>query len=125
MTAALRIEDIIEMYGEETANLARQLRNFLLKELKDIQEIPDEKLAIIGYGYGPGYNDLICTMMISKSGVKLGLNRGAALPDPQKLLTGTGKVHRFIIIKDDKTIHTPTLKKLIAETLKAYRKKKN
>lgn len=112
------------MYGKETAKLARQLRTFLLNHLKGIQEIPDEKLAIIGYGYGTGYKDLICTIMVSRSGLKLGLNKDAELSDPKKLLTGTGKVHRYVIIKDEENIHAPAVKQLLEEALLSYQKRK-
>jgi hypothetical protein len=78
----------------------------------------------VGYGYGTGYKDLICTLLVSKQGVKLGFYKGSELPDPQKLLTGTGKVHRFVEIKTEQDIKKPGLKKLITESLKAYQKRK-
>ena len=120
----MTVEDILSRFDEGIAKLALELRAFLLKELKDITEIPDNSVNLIGYGYSTGYKDLICTILISKQRVKLGFNRGSELPDPQKLLTGTGKVHRFVEIKTGKDIKNPALKKLMAEALKAYEKRK-
>ena len=121
--ATLQFEDIISKFSAETAMLATQLRRFLQEELKGINEIPDNKLSIIGYGFGPGYKDLICTILLSKSGVKLGLSHGAELPDPQSMLEGKGKVHRYVMIKNEGMLMSPAFRQLINEALSAYKKK--
>jgi len=54
---------------------------------------------VVGYGYGPGYKGPVCTLILSKTGVKLGLPYAAALSDPDGLLEGTGKVHRFVQLR--------------------------
>ncbi|HKW03566.1 MAG TPA: hypothetical protein VJN96_27315 [Vicinamibacterales bacterium] len=68
--------------------LARAARTFTLKSLPGAEETVDDSPFVAGYRYGPGYKDLVCTLLISKSGVKLGLVGGAALPDPRGLLEG-------------------------------------
>ena len=120
----MTVEDILSQFDEKTATLALQLRKFLFDEIKGVIEIPDNSANLIGYGFGSGYKDLICTILLSKQGVKLGFNRGSELPDPQKLLTGSGKVHRFVEVKTLSDIKSPGLKKLIAEALKAYELRK-
>ena len=118
----MTVEDVLSRFDEKTVSLAEKLREFLLKNLNGIMEIPDNSVNLIGYGFGSGYKDLICVVMLSKKGIKLGLNRGSELPDPDKLLTGSGKVHRYVEIKDEATIKSPALKKLVSEALKAYKK---
>jgi hypothetical protein len=120
----MTVGDILSKYDEAIATLALELRNFLLTRLKDISEIPDSAAGIIGYGYGPGYKDLICTILLSKKGVKLGFYKGAELPDPKKLLTGTGKVHRYVEIRTAAVIKDPAVGNLLKEALTAYRKRK-
>lgn len=120
----MTVTDILSRFDEKTALLATRLREFLLKELKDIMEYPDNSANIIGYAYGPGYKDLICVILLSRQGVKLGLNGGAQLPDPQKLLSGKGKVHRYATIKTEQDIKNPALKKLLTGALKIYRQRK-
>ena len=119
----MTVTDILSRYDENIATLASQLREFVLSELKDITELPDASANIIGYGYGTGYKDLICTILLSKKGVKPGFYKGSELSDPQKLLTGTGKVHRFAEIQTEQDIINPALKKLLSAALNAYRKK--
>src|SRR6185295_165067 len=120
----MTVEDIFSRFDEKTISLAEKLREFLFKNLNGIMEIPDNSVNLIGYGYGTGYKDLICVIMLSKKGIKLGLNRGSELPDPDKLLTGSGKVHRYVEIKNEETIKNPAVKKLITDALKAYQKTK-
>lgn len=120
----MTVENILSRFDAKTSALALHLRKYLLSELKGITEIPDNSVNLIGYGYGRGYKDLICTILLSKHGVKLGISRGRALPDPKKLLTGTGKVHRFVEIKSQDDIDNPAFKQILKEALIAYQKRK-
>ena len=111
---------ILSGYDEKIAALGFQLRELLLSELKDINEEADGTANIIGYNYGKGYKNLICVILLSRKGIKLGFYKGSELPDPAKLLTGTGKVHRFVEIKSSHDIYNPALKRLLKEALAAY-----
>lgn len=117
------VADILARYDGPVSVLASQARYFLLSELENIQEIPDQSINLIGYGYGTGYKDLICTLMLSKKNVKIGFYKGSELPDPQKLLTGTGKVHRYVEINSEKDITNPALRKLLTAAKKAFKKR--
>ena len=120
----MTVDDILSKFDERIAGQAVQLREYLLKEIKGVMEVPDNTANLIGYGYGTGYKDLICTILLSKQGVKLGLNRGSELRDPKKLLTGAGKVHRYVEIKTAQNISNPALKELLTEAIEAYKKRK-
>jgi len=114
-------EAILIQYDDSVSALGLNLRKFLIKELKGIIEIPDVKANIIGYGFGHGYIDTICVIIPSKKGIKLGFNRGAELPDPGKILTGSGKVHKYAEIKSDEDIKNNAVKNLLKEGVKAYK----
>ena len=116
-------EGILSRYDEAVSKMGFHLREFLLTELKQIIEYPDGPANIIGYGYGPGYKQLLCTIIPSKKGIKLGFYKGSELPDPKKLLTGSGKVHRHVAIKSENDVKDPAIKKLVDEALKAYHKR--
>ena len=116
-------EGILSKYDEKVSAVGFQLREFLLKELKQIIEYPDGPANIIGYGFGPGYKQLVCTIIPSKKGIKLGFYKGSELPDPKNLLTGSGKVHRYVEIKSENNVKDPAIKKLLDEALKAYHKR--
>jgi Domain of unknown function (DU1801) len=113
-------EKILSRYEEKIETLGLQLREFLFSELKDINEEADATANIIGYNYGNGYKNLICVILLSKKGIKLGFYKGSELPDPGKLLTGSGKVHRFVEIKSSQDMNNPALKLLLKEAVAAY-----
>ena len=50
--------------------------------------------------YSPGSKGTVCALILSKTGVKIGLFRGSELPDPKGLLRGSGKVHRHVAPRD-------------------------
>jgi hypothetical protein len=119
------IEQILSRYDEKVASLALHLRNTIIVHLPEIHEIPDESSNIIGFGYGRGYKDLICTIIPSKNGVKLGFYKGAELPDPSGILTGSGKVHKYVVIKNEAFVSSKELSKLLSCALKQYRMRTN
>jgi hypothetical protein len=116
-------DSILWKYEEKISTLGFQLRDFVFSELKDIVETPDNSANVIGYGYGPGYKNMICTIIPSKKGIKLGFYKGGELPDAKKLLTGTGKVHKYVEIKSEEDMNDD-LKTLMANALKKYKGRK-
>ncbi|CAN5657178.1 hypothetical protein BH10BAC5_BH10BAC5_04400 [soil metagenome] len=115
------INFLFSKYEERVLIIGYKLREFVLKNLNDIEEKADLPANLIGYGYGSGYKDMICTIIASKKGMKLGFYKGSELPDPQKLLKGSGKVHKFVEINSLEDISASGLTKLLADALNAYR----
>jgi hypothetical protein len=107
------IADLLEPYPPETQKLALATRVFVLKVIPKAIEGVDAKARIIGYGFGKRYADTICTLMPTKAGVTLGIAWATELPDPQKLLEGTGKVHRHVKLKTKSDLQNPALKALL------------
>jgi hypothetical protein len=66
---------------------------------------------------------MVCTLLFSKSGVKLGLVDGAALPDPYGLLAGTGRVHRHVQLRAPQDLKQAGLKQLVLGASAACKKR--
>ena len=113
-------EEILSRYEEKIVQPGLQLRDFLFSESKGINEEVDAIANIISFNYGKGYKNVICVIIPSKKGITLGFYKGSELPDSEKLLTGTGKVHRFVEIKSVQGINNPALKRLLKEAVAAY-----
>ena len=116
-----QIEKFLAQYDEQVFKLAIELRKIVLKNLDGITEQLDIPAKMIAYCYGQKYADLVCVIIPSKKGLKLGFNRGTELPDPDKMLEGKGKVSRYVEIRSADTIKSAALKTLIKEALKAYK----
>ena len=115
------LDDVLTRYPASVQGLARSARTLLLEALPGAQETIDGSAPVIGYGYGPGYKGLICSLLLSKSGVKLGLAHGAALPDPDHLLEGSGKVHRFVQLRAAGDLRQASLRQLLKAATAAAR----
>src|ERR1700739_125868 len=63
-------------------------------------------------------NGTVCGFMTGKEHVTFVFLRGAALPDPQGLLEGTGKSVRHVKVRTAADVKKPALKKLIVEAAK-------
>lgn len=120
MTVEKQINDFLSQYDGQVFINALHLRKVLLANLPGIIEQVDIKARMVGYCYGQKYAQLICVIIPSKKGLKLGFNRGNELPDPKGLLKGTAKISRYIEIITDEQIKSPALKELIAAALAAY-----
>ena len=68
---------------------------------------------MFAYAYGPGYRGAVCTIILSRSAIKLGISNGSLLSDPGGLMRGSGKIHRHVPIKTLDDLHQPGLKKLV------------
>jgi hypothetical protein len=117
------IEAFLAAYPPEVSDLALAARILLGEALPGASETLDESARIIGYSYGPGYKGLVCTLILSQTGVKLGIARGAELPDPRGVLGGSGKVHRHVLLRSTADLKRPGLKPLLKAALAAWQER--
>jgi hypothetical protein len=116
-------EDVLQSCPPEVQALAEKARRLLLKLLSGAEETADPTQSILSYGYGPGYRGMVCTLLLSKSGVKIGIVNGAELSDPSGLLEGTGKKHKYIQLKTAADLNRSGVKELIAAAHAAWRQR--
>lgn len=110
-------------YDKQIVSLAMKLREIIASYLPEINEQVDLPARMIAYTYGKKYSDMICTIIPSKKGIKLGFNRGVDLPDPEKMLEGTGKISRYVRIESDTQILSPAIETLLLNALELYKKR--
>lgn len=114
------IKGFLSGYDATIIQQALILRKLILDTLPGITEQIDEPANMIAYCYSQKYIDLICVIMPSKKGLKLGFNRGTSLPDPENLLEGKGKISRYVQIKSIEQIHSSPIKSLIESARALY-----
>lgn len=117
------IDNFLSQYNEEVFTNVLMLREVLLKNLPGIIEQLDIPAKMIAYCYGQKYAEMICTIIPSKKGIKLGFYKGVDLPDPDKLLEGTGKISRYVNIISGQQIRSQAIKKLLVNALVAYKQR--
>jgi len=104
--------------------LASTARKTLRNWLPGVEEEADSSAPVIGYGYGLGYRGIVCTLILSKSGVKLGLVRGGELADPLGLLQGSDKVYRYIQLRAVSDLRQAGVSELVKATYAAWQQRK-
>ncbi len=114
-------EQLITTYSPAVQRLARQARGLILDMMGgDAEETIDTAGPYAFYSYAPGYKGLVCSLILSKTGVKLGLSHGASLDDPNTLLEGAGKVHKHIPLKSSADLKKPPVKALVKSAIRAW-----
>jgi hypothetical protein len=113
------VTEFLASYPPDVRDVALELRAQVLETIPGTREMLDRPARIVGYGFGTGYRDLICTIIPSKTGVKLGIAGGADLPDPNGLLHGAGKRHRYVAFGAPADVKTPGLKRLLEAAIAA------
>lgn len=114
MTASKAEVDVfLANYPGPVREIAAELREMIFATLPEPIEMVDAKSRLIGYGFGTRHTDVVCSLIPSQGGVKLGLAYGASLSDPQKLLGGDGKVHRHMAFRTPADVRRPGVKPLL------------
>jgi len=110
-------------YPSAVQTLARRARSLVRRAIPKAEETVDGTGPYVGYGYGPGYKGLVAALILSKTGVKIGLGHGATLPDPTGLLAGAGKVHRHVAIGSAADLTRPGLRPLLDAALADWKQR--
>jgi len=113
----------LDGYPVNVRVLAVGARNLILHALPRSIETYDETAGVVGFGYGAGHKGIICTLILSKSGVKLGIAHGAELPDPDGLLKGAGTTHRHIQLRAPSDIRKPAVARLLKAAKAAWQER--
>lgn len=117
------VADLLEPRSPEVQKLALATRAFVLQLIPKAIEMVDTKSKVIGFGFGSGYKDMICSLMLAETWVTLGIGWGAELADPQKLLEGSGKVHRHVKLRTESDLKNPDLQAILKAGLRRWESK--
>ena len=58
------IDEFLAVYAAPVQQIARRARTALLKSVPGCAEDLDAGAKVIGYGYGPGYSDTVCVLIL-------------------------------------------------------------
>jgi len=116
-------EAFLSAYPPGIARLAQATRARVLAALPGVDESVDQPARMLAYAYGPGYAGMVCTLIPSQKGLKLGLYRGAELSDPDGLLEGSGKVHRHVRILADDSPRPAAIARLLRTARSAWKRR--
>ena len=116
-------EEILKPYSDDVHALNNKARRLLLTLLPGAEESVDPSAAVVSYGYGPGYRGMVSTLILSKTGAKIGFVRGTELNDPSGLLAGSGKTHKYVQLRTASDLNRPALDQLIKTAHAAWQER--
>ena len=111
-----QLQGFIEKFEPRHQRLIRAVRKALRNRLPTANELVYDNYNFFVIGYGPTErpSDSILSIAAGANGVGLCFIRGASLPDPKRILLGSGKQTRFIRIESVEVLARPEVNAMIA-----------
>ncbi|MBL7932123.1 MAG: hypothetical protein JNL60_09475 [Bacteroidia bacterium] len=117
----MSLDLLLAKYDARISAIWLAASKLILDNINGVYEQSDLPANLMAYGLGPGYKGMICTLIFSKKQVKMGFNRGTELSDPSRLLSGSGKLHKYVALNSEADVKSPALKELLKEAETACR----
>jgi len=94
------------------------LRQYVLESCSDSNELLYHTHALTAaFSISDKLSDAFCMLPIYTEHMNLGFNKGTLLPDPHKLLKGTGKLIRHVPITSTADYRNPKVKALLEASI--------
>ena len=118
-TPDAQLRSYIGRLDPENQKLIRSIRAALRKRFPTANELAYDYTHSLVIGYSPTDRgiDSIVAIAARDSGVSLYFNQGPKLPDPNRILLGSGKQTRFIQLEAAGRLRHPDVEALIAATI--------
>lgn len=111
-----QLKGFIDKFDPKHQALIRALRKALRKRMPTANELvwDNYNFFVIGYSSTERPSDTVVSIAAAANGVGLAFYRGANLPDPHRLLLGSGSQNRFIRVESAEMLSRPDIEALIA-----------
>jgi hypothetical protein len=118
-TPAKQLASFLAKFDPAVARLIRSARSTLRKRLPTAVELVYDNYNFLAIGYctSERTSDCIVSIACAANGVALSFYNGASLPDPEKILLGSGKQNRFIRLESAKTLGEPAVESLLCAAI--------
>ena len=118
-TPEAQLRAFIDKFDPKDRKLIRAVRSAVRKRFPTANELVWDNYNFFVIGYSPTERpaDSIVSIAARANGVGLCFIQGASLPDPKKLLMGSGKQTRFIRVEAASQLAHPDVEALIAAAI--------
>ncbi|HUI84012.1 MAG TPA: hypothetical protein VL240_07310 [Candidatus Binatia bacterium] len=114
-----QLESFIAKFEPKHQTLIRSVRKALRKRLPSANELvyDNYNFFVIGYCASERPSDCIVSIAAAANGVGLSFYRGATLPDPHRILLGSGSQNRFLRLESVASLGRPEVEALISAAI--------
>jgi hypothetical protein len=118
-SAEAQLRLFIEKFEPKDQRLIRAVRSAVRRRLPTANELVWDNYNFFVIGYSPTERptDSIVSIAARANGVGLCFIHGAGLPDPKRLLLGSGRQTRFIRIESASLLKHPDVEALVAAAI--------
>jgi hypothetical protein len=118
-SAESQLGAFIQKFGRQDQRLIRAVRSAVRKRFPTANELVWDNYNFFVIGYSPTERptDSIVSIAARANGVGLCFIQGASLPDPKKLLLGSGKQTRFIRVESASLLARQEVEALLAAAI--------
>ena len=119
LTPVAQLGAFIDRLDPNNQQLCRSVRSILRRRFPTANELVYDYSSFVVIGYSPTEHgiDSIVSIAARATGVSVYFNHGPQLPDPKKLLRGSGKQTRFVLVEAAEQMAHPDVKALIAAAI--------
>jgi hypothetical protein len=119
-----RLLGYLAVYDPHIADLTLALRDIVLEEAPEaVESIVKSYAVAIGFSFtGKPLKDGFCHVVTYADHVNLGFNRGALLPDPNRVLEGKGKMIRHVTMREQKDLERQFIRRYLQAAIEQVSK---
>jgi hypothetical protein len=122
-TPAAQLAGFIAKFDPAVAKAIRSVRAALRRRFPTAVEVvyDNYNFFVIGYCATERPSDCLVSLAANSKGVGLSFYYGATLPDPHKILLGSGNQNRFIRLENAATLARPEVEALLEAAVRQAR----
>jgi hypothetical protein len=116
---AAELKKFLGAFSPEIAKIALRVRAFVLGQAPLAHELiyDADNAVALGYSFTERPSDAFCHVAVYARWVNLGFDRGSLIPDPERLLEGSGRV-RHIRIESLDDLREPHVGRFLRAAMK-------
>ena len=117
--AETQLEAFVSKFDAKDQKLIRAVRRAMRKRLPTANELvyDNYNFFVVGYSPTPRPSDAIVSIAARANGVGLCFIHGASLPDPKRILQGSGNQTRFIRLESASVLSRPEVEALMVAAI--------
>jgi hypothetical protein len=115
-TPEQQLKLFIAKFESSLGKKIRECRSAMRKRFPSSNELvyDNYNFFVIGYCTTERPSDCVVSLAVNAKGIGLSFYHGASLPDPRRILQGSGKQNRFVRLDGAATLRKPEVEELLA-----------
>jgi hypothetical protein len=111
---------VLATHAADVVAAAHAIQSVILEELPTVVVMFDRGDGLLAFGTSSAMRDLLFALIPHAGWLNLQLADGATLPDPDRIVEGTGKRIRHVKLRSADAARRPAVRELVREQIRAH-----